>query len=644
MYTGLCSVCGSRQKNLGCTIRSGSGTCWYGPEFGRYDMLRRVKLLAFVFPLVMSASPLLAASSGEAVYLKRCAVCHEQANDRIPPRTVLQKMSSARIVRALDAGAMMAVGFTLSREDRIAVASYLGTSTIESGPPASAFCSDRTVKLAATPKTSWNGWSPGSNNARFQPGNSARLSIDQVRGLKLKWAFGFDGDVIAFAPPTVIDGQLFVGSAAGLVHAMRAKTGCLQWVFQANGPVRSSILVVPLGSEYALLFGDMTGWFYAVKAETGKLLWKVQVDTHDSTRLTGGPGAHQGTVYVPVSSWEETRSGDPEYACCTFRGSVVALRIRDGKQLWKTWMTEVPTERGKNSRGTKSFGPSGVGVWSTPTVDAERNLLYVGTGDNYSPPVTDTSDAVTALDLATGRVAWSRQMTANDAYNSGCAGQETCGPDFDFGSSPILVHAPDARELLLAGQKSGIVWALDPAKQGEVVWQTRVGLGGTNGGVQWGMATDGQHVFATVSDVKRSRQTSQTDTRRYIIDPGAGGGLTALRVADGSQEWHVAAKPCPEGAPSGCSPSQPGAVTEIPGVVFATSTDGHIRAHSAETGELLWEFNTMRDFHTVNGVKGSGGSIDGPGPVVVNGMVFISSGYPRNGGVPGNVLLAFAPE
>jgi polyvinyl alcohol dehydrogenase (cytochrome) len=139
-------------------------------------------------------------------------------------------------------------------------------------------------------------------------------------------------------------------------------------------------------------------------------------------------------------------------------------------------------------------------------------------------------------------------------------------------------------------------------------------------------------------------QTSLTDPRRNIVDPSIGGGLTALRVADGSQEWHVAPAPCPEGAPSGCSPCQPGAVTEIPGVVFATSTDGHIRAHSVEDGQLLWDFDTMREFNSVNGAKSHGGSIDGPGPVVVNGMVFITSGYPRNGGVPGNVLLAFSAE
>jgi polyvinyl alcohol dehydrogenase (cytochrome) len=540
---------------------------------------------------------------------------------------------------------MMAIAFTINREDRMAVASYLGTNEALAGPPAAAFCADRTVKLPATPKASWIGWSPGQNNARFQPGNAARLSIDQVRRLKLKWAFGFDGDATAFAPPTVIDSQVFVGSAGGVVHAMRAESGCLQWTFQANGPVRSSIVAVPLGRQHALLFGDMTGWFYAVTAETGKLLWKVQVETHDSTRLTGGPIAHDGIVYVPVASWEETRAADVSYPCCTFRGSVVALRISDGKQLWKTWMTGVPTERGRNARGTMGYGPSGVGVWSTPTLDVKRNLLYIATGDNYSEPATDTSDAVIALDRATGHIVWSRQLTENDIYNGTCAANPAvCGPDFDFGSSPILIHAPDGRELLLAGQKSGIVWALDPMKKGEVVWQTRIGAGGTNGGVQWGMATDGQRVFATVSDVKRSPNTTQTDPRRSVLDPKVGGGLTALRVADGVQEWHVAAPPCAEGSPLGCSPSQPGAVTEIPELVFATSVDGHIRAHSTTDGELVWDFDTMRDFETVNGVKAHGGSIDGPGAVVVNGMVFISSGYPRNGGVPGNVLLAFSPD
>jgi polyvinyl alcohol dehydrogenase (cytochrome) len=447
----------------------------------------------------------------------------------------------------------------------------------------------------------------------------------------------------------VIDGQVFVGSAAGLVHALRADSGCLQWVYQANGPVRAALLAVPYGGQHALLFGDMTGWFYALQAETGKLLWKVQVETHDSTRLTGAAVARDGVVYVPVASWEETRSADAQYPCCTFRGSVVALNIQDGAQRWKTYMTGVPKETGKNSRGIPRLGPSGAGVWSSPTIDAKRGVLYVTTGDNYSSPATETSDAVVALDMATGRIVWSKQILARDAFNSACLGDRiNCpqedGPDFDFGSPAILTAGPDGRELLLAGQKSGIVYALDPAKKGGIVWQARVGEGGVGGGVQWGMAADGQRVYAAVSDSGRNRQNNPLDPRRYALDPRKGGGLTALRIADGSPAWKAAPAPCPEGAPSGCSPAQPGAVTSIPGIVFATSMDGHLRAYAAEDGHVVWDFLTMREFQTVNGVKASGGSMEGPGAVVANGMVFAGSGYPRNGGVPGNVLLAFGVD
>jgi polyvinyl alcohol dehydrogenase (cytochrome) len=586
--------------------------------------------------------------SGEAVYKQRCATCHEQTNPRIPPRDALQKMPSVRIVRALDSGAMMAVAFTMSRDERLAVASYLGTSDAVTGPPPSAFCSDRTIRLKATPAVTWNGWSPGTSNARFQSAEAAKLTSEQVGRLKLKWAFGFDGDVTAFAPPTVLDDHVFVGSAAGVVHAMRADTGCLKWVFQANGPVRAGILAVPLNGTHALLFGDMAGWFYALQAETGNLLWKAHVEEHDSTRLTAAATALGDVVYVPVASWEETRSGDADYPCCTFRGSVVALRISDGKQLWKTYLTDEAKERGKTPRGVARFGPSGVAVWSTPTLDPKRRVLYVTTGDNYSSPATEMSDAIVALSLDSGRIVWSKQVTKDDVFNGQCANggancPATLGPDFDFGSPAILTTVATGRDVLLAGQKSGIVFALDPDNRGEILWQTRVGKGGTGGGVQWGMATDGQNVYAAVADHGRTRQNNPIDTRRYAVDPEVGGGLTALRIADGSQQWYAMPGQCRSGAPLGCSPAQPSAVTGIPGVVFSAAYDGHLRAYSTAAGAVLWDFDTMRDFETVNGVKARGGSIDGPGPVVANGMVFITSGYPRNGGVPGNVLLAFAP-
>ena len=583
--------------------------------------------------------------SGELVYAEHCALCHEQVDDRIPHRSALQQMPAASIVRALDAGAMLAIAMTMNRGERIAVAEYLGTDEPEPTTPATAFCSSRAVTLAPTPRTSWNGWSPTPDNARYQTAERAGLGAEQVPRLQLQWAFGYAGDVTAFAAPTVLDGRIFVGSAGGRVQALRADSGCLLWTFQADGPVRAAPLAVTRDGRQVLLFGDLVGWFHAVDAATGAPVWKTRIETHDSTRLTGAAAAHDGVVYVPVSSWEESRAGDPAYPCCTFRGSVVALRVQDGTRLWQTYMTDVPRELGKNGTGAPLSGPSGAAIWSTPTIDAGRGLLYVTTGDNYTEPATPTSDAVLALALADGRIVWTKQLTAGDAYNGSCTRdhRSNCpfeyGPDLDFGSSAILLRGG---ERLLAGQKSGIVYALDAVREGAILWQTRVGEGGLNGGVQWGMATDGEYVYAATSDVGRTRWAGDPfDTRRYVLDPKQGGGLTALRVSDGSRAWHAPAAPCPDGAPAGCSPAQPGAVTLIPGVAFATSNDGHVRAHATADGRVLWDFDTAREFDTVNGVAAHGGSLDGQGVVIADGLVLVSSGYPRNGGMPGNVLLAF---
>jgi polyvinyl alcohol dehydrogenase (cytochrome) len=610
-------------------------------------------LIVSLCTTVLLAQSTASKADGEAVYKRRCAGCHEQLNPRIPPRSSLAKMPSERILRALDFGAMMTVAYPLNRAEREAVAAYLGTNTSPAVMfPPSAYCSNRNVTLAMNPKSAWNGWSPSENNDRYQPPEAASLSIDQVRKLKLKWAFGFDGDVTAFAQPTIIDGQVFVGSAGGAVHALRAETGCVQWTFQANGPVRSAILAVPLESSHALLFGDQTGWFYALEAESGKLLWKKKVEEHEAARLTGAPVAYNGNVFVPVASWEETRSLDSNYPCCTFRGSLVALRIRDGQQAWKSYLVPEPKQTGKSRRGTPQFGPSGAGVWSAPTLDARRGLMYIATGDNYSTPATPLSDAIVALEIATGRVVWSRQTTTGDAFNSSCGtDKQNCpdkeGPDYDFGSSAILTKLPDGRDVLLAGQKSGVVYALDPGKNGEILWQFRIASRAANVGpgvgVQWGMAADGQRVFAAVASAGRTRPTDPLDTRRSILDPRQGGGLFALRIADGTTAWSAAPIDCEASAPSGCSPAQPAALTAIQGAVFSASMDGHVRAYTTEDGRVIWDFNTVREFQTVNGVKAKGGSIDGAGPVVANGLVLVNSGYSRFGGMPGNVLLAFSP-
>ncbi len=200
-----------------------------------------------------------------------------------------------------------------------------------------------------------------------------------MKHLKLKWAFGFEGDVNAFAQPAVLDQELFVGSASGLIHALDARSGCTQWEFQAEGPVRTAMLVAPLNARektHALLFGDQIGWFYAVEAESGKLLWKKKPEAHEATKLTGTPVAYQGTVYVPVASWEESRPLNPSYQCCTFRGSIVAFRIADGSQIWKSYVVlEEPKQTGKSKEGVPQWGPSGAGVWSAPGIGREAEVV-----------------------------------------------------------------------------------------------------------------------------------------------------------------------------------------------------------------------------------------------------------------------------
>lgn len=582
--------------------------------------------------------------SGDAVFKQHCAGCHDQNNPRIPTRVALQKLPAAHILRTLNYGEMIAIAYTMTIAEREAVASYLGTPGAEAPLPASAFCKVRTVKVPSNPKVEWNGWSPSPANTRYQTAAAAGLSIDQVKGLKLKWAFAFPGDITAFAPPAILDNELFVGSAGGGIYALDRDSGCIHWTTQVDGAVRSAIVVARDGGRAVLLFGDQNGWFYSLDASDGKLRWKKKMEDHDATRLTGSPVAYQGTVYVPVAGWEENRASDPKYPCCTMRGSVAALRIHDGAQIWKTYMVDPPKEMGKNSIGTTMYGPSGAGVWSAPTLDPERGVLYAATGNNYTPPISPLSEAIVALDLRTGQVKWSRQMTPDDFFNGGCKPNSGCGPDSDFGSSAMLVKTGN-KTVLVAGQKSGVVYGLDPDHNGEILWQLRVGKGSTNGGVEWGMASDGQYAYAAVSDVARvaHKATDPSDLRDRDLDPNKGGGVTAIRLSDGTKAWYAAPKPCDPPKP-GCSPAQPGAVTAIPGAVFAGSVDGHLRAYSSEDGKVLWDFDTARDFETVNGVKGHGGSIDGPGAIVVKGMVFVTSGYVRQAEMQGNVLLAFTTE
>jgi len=585
---------------------------------------------------------------GSALYQKHCAGCHDSGG-RTPGREALRQFSPERIQLALESGTMMIIGGRRTAPERRALAEFLaekpfGHETL-SVPQPSAFCRGAAAlpsDLLAGPH--WNGWGADLTNRRFQPASAARISAEDVPRLKLKWAFGFPNDIVAYAQPAAAAGRVFVGSAGRRVYSLDALTGCLYWSAETEAPVRTAISVGSAGSRQAVYFGDLHANVYAADAGTGEILWKTRVDEHSEARITGAPALQGNRLFVPVASNEEVSAADPAYECCRFRGSVAALDTATGRTLWKTYLiSDTPQPTRKNKSGTQLWGPSGAAVWSAPTIDLKRGLLYVGTGDSYSDPVPASTDAILAIEMLTGKIVWTRQLTAGDAYNLACPAvdktncPEANGPDFDFGSSPILVELRGGKRLLVAGQKSAVVWGIDPDREGEVLWHTRVGRGGTLGGIQWGSAADGEKAYVAVSDIKR-----QVTAAGLQLDPSAGGGLFGIRLTDGAIQWSAHPPGCGDRRP--CSPAQSAAVTAISGVVFSGSSDGHLRAYSSSDGKIVWDFDAARDFNTVNGAAGKGGSFDGPGAVIAGGMLFVTSGYGAMGGIAGNVLLAFSVD
>ena len=411
-------------------------------------------------------------------------------------------------------------------------------------------------------------------------------------------------------------------------------------MFSADAEVRTGVVLSspktgPGGASPLAYFGDLIGNVYAVDAKTGKLVWRDKPDSHPSVTITAAPALYQGRLYVPVSSLEELIL-DPKYPCCTFRGSVVAYDARTGKRLWKSFMTEKPQLRGRNSAGVELFGPSGAAIWNTPTVDTKRNRLYVGTGDNYSSPANGLSDAIVALDLGTGNVAWSFQANRNDAFNSACATgpRDLCpkenGPDFDFGAAVILARS-GGRDLLLAGQKSSWLYAID-ADTGKPVWKRKVARGGMLGGIYFGMAAAGNTLFVPISDLE--------DRRTHSAPPQPG--LYAIDIPSGRMLWQA---PAPAGSCRGrtlCAPGIASAITATPDLVLTGGIDGWLRIYDAHNGAVLWTYDTERPVASVGGGVAKGGSMGGgAGPLAFDGMLIAGSGYGFGTRAPGNALLVF---
>jgi polyvinyl alcohol dehydrogenase (cytochrome) len=570
-----------------------------------------------------------------ALYAANCASCHDQPTGRTPSKDALKDRTADAIVIALSSGSMALQGQQLGGvAERRAVAEYLSGKTLGAGSaPNAGLCTAKPAALGnLTAKSPWNGWGVDLSNSRYQP--KPGLTAADVPKLTLKWAFGFPGGSQAFGHPAIVGGRIFVGSDSGTVYSLDAQSGCTYWSFKAEGGVRSAPTVARAGARYAVYFGDVKANVFAVDATSGELIWKKLVDDHKFARITGAPTLVGGRLYVPVSSVEEVPAAQANYECCTFRGSIVALDAASGTQVWKSYtIPETPQQVGKNSKGTPLWAPAGAAVWNAPTIDERRGALYLGTGNSYTGPAVKTSDSVIAMDLKTGKILWWNQVTAADAFLVNCRpDNENCpkelGPDFDFGNSPILRSLPGGKRILVIGQKSGMVWGLDPDNQGKVVWQFKAGKGGALGGIEWGSAADEQAAYVPVSDV--------------LAGPRDAGGLFALKLATGEPIWHTAAPKLDCNTGRGCTGAQSAPVSVIPGVVFSGSLDGHMRAYSTVDGTIIWDFNTVREYETVNHVAAKGGSIDGAGPAIAEGYLVTNSGYGLFFGLPGNVLLVFS--
>lgn len=474
-------------------------------------------------------------------------------------------------------------------------------------------------------------------NTHSQPAED-QISAANVATLVQKWVLTTAGNVTA--TPTVYQGVLYVPDMGGKLWAVTAASGKVRWSRDissytniANDVSRTS----PAIAGDTIILGD--GWIrnevtagahiFAVDRRTGDLRWLTKVHDHPTAIVTSSPVVHGGVVYVGIASKEEGVSGQDGYECCTFRGAFVALNARTGQILWKTYL--VPSNNGENTDINLPFFYSGNGVWgSSPVVDPQRGLIYVGTANNFSAPFgacldpeqTDCEDSppdnhfdsIVALRITDGAIAWARRTLKADVFSSQCL---DCGPDLDFGAAPNLFTVTDPatgqpRQVLGIGQKSGEYWALNP-DDGAVLWRTKIGPGGLGGGVEFGTATEGDRIYVAEANSSRLPFTL-SGAGPFAGQTVTSGYWSALNPVTGEILWQT---PDPQDS------KNPGFLTTANGVLYAGSAAGtgsNMYALDAATGAVLWSFE-------------SGGSVFSA-PAVVHGTLYWGSGYTRNGACP----------
>jgi len=577
---------------------------------------------------------------GMALYQEHCAACHDGQVPRAPHMITFSTIGADTILNAMNNGVMRAQASALSATEREVLAGFLAGEAMAPPKPILA-CADPMNELASSDAAAMQGWGGNAKNRRHSDG--AGLDRNNVDQLALKWVFAYPGALRARSQPLVHDGVIFVGSQSGDIYALDLESGCAHWTYSAGAEVRSSLSLglVPGRDDPVLYMGDFSATVHAIDASDGSLVWRASVGDHPDATITGSPKLHDRSLYVPISSSEWATAADPGYACCTFRGGVASVDAASGELNWRAHVIEEPAvETGEtNPFGAARKGPAGAPVWNSPTIDAERGVLYVGTGEAYTSPAADTSDAVLAFSLATGERQWAKQLLGGDAWNMACFIGEAAncpeedGPDLDIGASTVLWSGGE-RDYLLVGQKSGDVYALDPDKGGAVVWHNKVGRGGFLGGVHWGMSANDDSLFVPIADT--------TITGRFTgpVSPG----IHALDPTSGEVRWYTpSVADCEGKSPIPvCDQGMSAAITSSDQLVFAGSLDGNLNVYNSLSGEILWSFDTFGDFESVSGDTALGGSIESDGPVLYKGHVLINSGYQFGARMPGNALMVFS--
>ncbi len=584
---------------------------------------------------------------GKPLYIEHCAGCHEAQVYKAPHTTWLELMSPQVLYRSITEGIMQSQAAHLSDGDKQHIVEYITQMRLgdrDAGPEV-AWCDASASIFTSLDESQLTGW--GHDTRRYVSSEAAGFDRSQVSDLELKWSFGFPASTRARSQPTIAMGAVFVGSQDGTVYAFDLETGCVRWTYAARAEVRTGITLGKRGPDGAATayFGDIIANLYAVDATTGELVWQTSPDEHHSATLTGTPAYAAGKLYVPVSSLEVVTAANPEYACCTFRGHVMAVDAADGSVIWDSYaIPDPPASVGTTSVGTDMLGPSGAPVWTSPTVDLAKNLLIFGTGENYSSPADTNSDAVIAVALDTGERLWSRQTFPGDAWNVACmmADNPNCpeedGPDYDQASSPLLVDIGEGKTVVVAGQKDGRVFALDWETGENKLWEVKLGRGSIQGGVHFGMAADGTTVYVPINDMNDTRNGEWLDPE--LARPG----VSAVNAVTGEVLWsHVQENVCGEGRPF-CDPGVSAAITATDGAVIAGHLDGIIRIYDRDSGEIIWSYNTTAPVTGTNGVIARGGGMSGSGPALGAGHMVINSGYGLYNHEAGNALLVFAPK